>query len=86
MEITLKQNEIEQGIVSYLNEQGISTGGTTVTITLTAGRKGSGHSAKVEITPEMGTLGIAKEPSDPAIGGDLSTKEDTAETPEELFA
>ena len=53
MEITLKQTEIEQGIVAYLNTQGIDTTSTDISIKLIAGRKGSGHSAVVDLQPQV---------------------------------
>lgn len=49
MKLHLKQDEIVAAIGIYLAEQGIRTSNKNISVTFTAGRKGSGLSAEVNI-------------------------------------
>ena len=51
MEISLKQKEIQDALIEFINNQGIDLTGKQVVVTLTAGRGANGHSAKIEIMP-----------------------------------
>lgn len=50
MQITLKQPEIEAALKLYIQSQGISLTDRDVDIKFTAGRKGAGMTADVDIT------------------------------------
>jgi hypothetical protein len=49
MQISLKQYEIEAALSGYIAKQGIDLTDKSVTVTFTAGRKGGGLSADVNI-------------------------------------
>lgn len=49
MQISLKQSEIIAAIRGYIQDQGINLEGKTVDVAFTAGRKGAGLSADVDI-------------------------------------
>lgn len=53
MQIILKQESIEQALKQFIASQGINLSGKVVTVDFTAGRKGSGISAELNI--EEGT-------------------------------
>jgi hypothetical protein len=53
MQIQLKQSEIKAAIFDYLTSQGIDMAVKQVNITFTAGRKGSGISAEVDIQDDQ---------------------------------
>ena len=55
MKVQLKQPDIERALMQYIHLQGISLVDREVTIEFTAGRKGSGLSADVEISGDLGT-------------------------------
>jgi hypothetical protein len=65
MQIQLKQPEIEEAIIRYISQQGISLVGKTITVNFTSGRKDNGLSADVDIDnvkdatpePQEGTTG-----------------------------
>lgn len=65
MQIQLKQPEIEEAIIRYIAQQGISLSNKTVMVTFTSGRKDNGLSADVDIEifkedtpePQEGTTG-----------------------------
>jgi len=50
MDVSLKDHEIKEALELYINNQGISTEGKTVSINLKSGRKGNGHSAEIVIS------------------------------------
>ena len=51
MQITLRQDEIEAALVSYICQQGIQTQGKQITVNFTAGRGAAGITAAVDIDP-----------------------------------
>ena len=52
MQITLKQHEIEQALKQYIVSQGITLTDRDVDINFTAGRRGSGLSADLQISED----------------------------------
>ena len=50
MQITLKQSEIEEAIIAYVGNQGISITGKNVAVSLVAGRAPNGMSACIDIS------------------------------------
>lgn len=52
MQINLKQPEIERALKMFIASQGISLQGREVDISFTAGRRGSGVSAEMQISEE----------------------------------
>jgi len=63
MDLKLTDVEIKEALVLYVNGQGFSTEGKSVSIELKSGRKGNGHSANIVISPK----------SDPAGGSSVNT-------------
>ena len=63
MQIQLKQAEIEEAIVRYISQQGISLINKTVNITFTSGRKDNGLSAEVDIDLIVPAGKIEEEPT-----------------------
>ncbi len=49
MNIQLTQAEIEKAIVAYIANEGIDLDNQEVSVEMTAGRKGNGHTAQVTI-------------------------------------
>ena len=49
MDITVKQREIQQALMNYIAQQGITLVGKEVKITFTAGRKEAGITAEISI-------------------------------------
>lgn len=54
MQIILKQESIEQALKQFIASQGINLSGKVVTVDFTAGRKGSGISAELNIEEAAG--------------------------------
>ena len=52
MQVNLKQSEIERALKMYIASQGISLQGRDVEISFTAGRRGSGVSADMQISED----------------------------------
>ena len=51
MKITLVEKEIANALIQYITNQGINTENATVRVDMIAGRKDTGHSAELDITP-----------------------------------
>lgn len=78
MQISLKQSEIIAAIRGYIQDQGINLEGKIVDVAFTAGRKGAGLSADVDIyavfsaaaavteTPDVGLVGYESAPDEEA--------------------
>lgn len=52
MQIKLNQKEIEQALIAYISNQGVSTSGKTIVVDMIAGRGENGISATIDITNE----------------------------------
>jgi hypothetical protein len=57
MQIKLNQKEIEQALIAYISNQGVSTSGKTIVVDMTAGRGENGISATIDINNEPETTG-----------------------------
>ena len=58
MNITLNSNETNEAIISHISRQGITTDNKSIVVTFTAGRKGNGHRAEVEINDKALTTAL----------------------------
>lgn len=80
MQISLKQSEIIAAIRGYIQDQGINLEGKTVDVAFTAGRKGAGLSADVDIYTAS-TVVVVAETADAIteVSESVSAEETTAE-------
>jgi hypothetical protein len=66
--LTVNQAGIEKALAAYVNNMGVSTEGKSVSVTLTAGRKGNGFTAEVVIGGQIETVPLAAVvPSKPPV-------------------
>lgn len=63
MDLTLNDSEIKEALCNYVNNQGFSTVGKSVEITLIAGRGPNGHKAEIAINTVTGIPAEAEVPS-----------------------
>jgi len=81
MQISLKQSEIIAAIRGYIQDQGINLEGKTVDVAFTAGRKGAGLSADVDIYTAT-FVAVVTEPVD--VVPEVSESAPVEETPAEV--
>lgn len=81
MQISLKQSEIIAAIRGYIQDQGINLEGKTVDVAFTAGRKGAGLSADVDIYAAS-TVVVVAETADAIT--EVSESVSAEETPAEV--
>lgn len=84
MDITVKQREIQQALMNYIAQQGITLVGKEVKITFTAGRKEAGITAEISI--EDAALPDYSDVAEDVSGPTAEIIPMKAETPEEIAA
>jgi len=86
MQITLNHTEIEEAIIEYVGNQGISIQGKSTAVAMVAGRGSNGYSATVDILADS-QVATPDQQADPAPATVEFTDEDTEveESPDALF-
>jgi len=75
MQIQLIQSEIEEALVAYIANQGIDLSDKTISVEMTAGRGGNGHTAQISIVKGEGASNVVSL-SDSSNDEDESEDED----------
>jgi hypothetical protein len=81
MQITLNHREIEEAIIEYVSNQGISIQGKSTEVAMVAGRGSNGYSATVDILADNLVV-TPEQQADPVTPTVEFTDEDT-DTPDE---
>ena len=87
MQITLNHREIEQAIVEFIGNQGISVDNRKTSVSMVAGRGTRGYSATVVILPDLveNAVSDSEETTDPATIEFEETTNDAEEAAGSLF-
>lgn len=83
MEITLRDNEINEAIKQYVNTLGFNTENKSVEVSVKLGRSGNGNSAQVEILP-LGSKPTVSTDAASVSSAETVTQADGSST-EEIF-
>ena len=71
MKINLIQDEIEEALVAFIANQGIDLRDKTISVELTAGRKGNGHTAQISLVKD-GEASKTPEETEEEVSDDTS--------------
>jgi hypothetical protein len=91
LNISLNNAEIEEALVAYIGEQGISISNKAVSVKMTAGRGNNSYSAAIEIAPTTAPVtsitsaseATEIEPVAPAVQMGAESVSDTEEAPKD---
>jgi len=81
----LVQSEIEEALVAFIANQGIDLSGKAISVEMTAGRGGNGHTAQISIVKGEETSNVSDNVSEIDMSADAEEGEEEPDDTAKLF-